>query len=167
MTDKKDKTFHKNQDAAAGEVQALEKQVAELSDKYLRAMADLENARKRAGADVENAARSRAIGVASQFLPLVDAIDAAAGHSPDDEGIQTLGKAAANVLAKLGVVRIETVGQTLNPQFHNAILTEESDLPENTITKEMQSGFMFGDAVLRAAMVAVASARKETDEKQD
>jgi molecular chaperone GrpE len=167
MTDKKDKILHKDRDAAAGEIQALEKQVAELSDKYLRAMADLENARKRAGADIENAARSRAVGVAGQFLPLIDAIDAAAGHSPDDDGILSLQKAAANVLAKLGIVRIEAVGQTLNPQFHNAILVEESDLPENTITKEMQPGFMFGDAVLRAAMVAVAGAGKETDEKQD
>lgn len=166
MTDKKDKIVQKNQDSDAGKTPDSEKQIAELKDKYLRAMAELENTRKRAGADIESAARSRAMNIAEQFLPLIDAIDAAAGHSPEDEGIQALRKASENVLAKLGVVRIETAGQMLNPQFHNAISTEESELPENAITKEIQSGFMFGDSVLRAAMVAVSSAKERTDEKQ-
>ena len=135
---------------------SINDELADMRDKYLRTLAELENTRKRAGNDAENAARARAMSVAEQFMPLIDAIDKAAEHTPNDEGIITLKKAADNTLVKIGITRIETTGQILNPQFHNAISTEESDLPANTITREMQSGFMFGDTVLRAAMVMVS-----------
>ncbi|MDR2268639.1 MAG: nucleotide exchange factor GrpE [Rickettsiales bacterium] len=131
-------------------------ELEEMKDKYLRTLAELENTRKRAVNDTENAARARAMSVAEHFLPLIDAIDKAVEHTPDDEGVATLKKAADNTIAKIGIVRIETAGETLNPQFHNAISTEDSDLPANKITKEMQSGFMFGDSVLRPAMVIVS-----------
>lgn len=149
MNEKPEIKDQKNTDAEINEL-------ADMKDKYLRTLAELENTRKRAGNDAENAARARAMSVAEQFLPLIDAIDKAAEHAPDDEGTATLKKASDNTLAKIGITRIETSGQILNPQFHNAISTEESDLPANTITREMQSGFMFGDTVLRAAMVAVS-----------
>jgi molecular chaperone GrpE len=162
MKDKKEGNYQENlKPADDGDHAAeLERQITELKDKYLRAMAELENTRKRAGADIESGARSRAAGVAGHFLPLIDAIDAAAEHSPEDEGIRTLKKAADNTLAKLGIIRIESVGKMLNPQFHNAILTEESDAPANTIVKELQAGFMFGDAVLRSAMVSASKGKE-------
>jgi len=138
--------------------------IDELNDKYLRALAELENARKRAALDIENAARARAMSIAEQFLPLIDAIGKAAEIAPDDEGIKVLKKAADNAMSGVGIVGIETVGQMLNPQFHNAITTEESELPANTIIKEIQPGFMFGDTVLRAAMVAAAAPKKSDAE---
>ena len=131
-------------------------ELEEMRDKYLRAMAELENVRRRSVADVESVARSRAIAVADEFLPLVDAIDAAAGLSADDEGIVTLKKAADSALARVGIVKISAVGEQLNPQFHNAISSEESDKAPGTIIKELQVGYMFGDSVLRTAMVVVA-----------
>jgi len=131
-------------------------ELTELRDKYLRAMAELENVRRRAAVDVESVARGRAIAVADEFLPLVDAIDAAGNLAPGDEGIATLKKAADSALARIGIVRIAAVGEVLNPQFHNAISSEESDAPANTIIKELQTGYMFGDSVLRTAMVIVA-----------
>ncbi len=59
----------------------LEKEIVELNDKYLRAMAELENTRRRAAIDAESAARARAISIAENFLPLVDAINAAAKNA--------------------------------------------------------------------------------------
>jgi len=139
-------------------------EIAELRDKYLRAMAELENTRKRAAVDIENVARGRAISIAEQFLPLVDAIDKASLLAPNDEGIIVLKKASDNTLAKLGIVRMETIGQIMNPLFHNAVSTIESDKPQNTIVEEMQAGFMFGDSVLRTAMVIVS--KGESDESK-
>jgi molecular chaperone GrpE len=163
MTDKKDKIVREDPPAGENPAPDPEKEIAELKDKFLRAMADAENTRRRAAADIENTARARAMSVAGEFLPLVDAIDAAAAHAPEDEGIRALKKAADNVLAKIGIMRIETIGQMLNPQFHNVIMAEESDRPANTIVRELQSGFMFGDMVLRSAMVAVAKEEKNAD----
>lgn len=91
----------------------------------------------------------------------MDAIDAAAKHNPDDEGIRSMALAMDNALAQIGVTKMESVGQVLNPQFHNAVQvvdapSESGDKPAaNTIIEEVQPGYMFGDTVLRAAMVVV------------
>ncbi|MCL2017704.1 MAG: nucleotide exchange factor GrpE [Alphaproteobacteria bacterium] len=142
---------------SADEIQQLREQIAELSDKYLRARAEAENTKRRASIDCDAAARTRAMLVAENFLPLIDAIDAAFAHAPDDSGIQTMASAAGGALAKVGILKIESVGQKLNPQFHNAVSTVETDDAESgIITEELQTGYMFGDTVLRTAMVIVA-----------
>ena len=69
------------------EIEKLNVQIAELNDKYLRAVAEIENTRRRAAIDSESAARNRAMAVARHFLPVIDAVSAALAHSPDDAGI--------------------------------------------------------------------------------
>lgn len=147
-------------DAPANEnidVEKLQSQLAEMNDKYLRLAAEMENTRRRAALDAESRARNRAMGVAEKILPVMDAVDAALKHSPDDEGIKSMARALESAFAQIGITKIESVGETLNPMFHNAIQVIESpDHKTNTIVEEMQSGYMFGDAVLRTAMVVVA-----------
>ena len=139
------------------EIDALNAQIAELNDKYLRAAAELENTRRRAAIDADTSARNRAMSVARHFLPVVDAIYAAQNHKPDDAGVVAMVRAVESACAAVGIVKIETVGQKLNPQFHNAIqVVETPDTESNTIVEEMQTGYMFGDAVLRPAMVIVS-----------
>lgn len=140
-----------------GETAALRDELAAMSDKYLRTAAELENTRRRATLDADNAARVRAMSVATKFLPLVDAIVSASAHNPDDTGVQSMVRALDSTLAQIGITRIETVGAQLNPQFHNAIsVVDAPDTETNTITAEMQAGYMFGDIVMRPAMVIVA-----------
>lgn len=135
----------------------LQNQVAELNDKYLRAAAEVENMRRRCELDAQNMARARAGRVAENFLPLIDAIDAGLKHAPDDAGILAMNSAANAALEKSGIVRIKTIGEPLNPMHHNAVSTVDANGVEpNIITDELQSGFMFGDNVLRTAMVIVA-----------
>ena len=139
------------------EVEQLNAKIAELNDKYLRAAAELENTRRRAAIDAEASARNRAMSVARHFLPVVDAVYAALNHNPDDAGIAAMVKAVQAACANIGMVKIETVAQKLNPQFHNAVqVVESEDAESNTIIEEMQAGYMFGDTVLRPAMVVVA-----------
>ena len=139
------------------EIEKLNVQIAELNDKYLRAMAELENTRRRAAIDIDAAARNRAMSVARNFLPVMDAVNAALAHNPDDAGIIAMAHAVESACANIGMIKIESIGQKLNPQFHNAIqVIEVADTESNTIVEEMQSGYMFGDAVLRPAMVIVA-----------
>ena len=140
------------------QVTALENEIRELNDKYLRTAAELENTRRRAAIDADAAARRRAMGVASHFLPVMDAVTAALAHAPDDAGIIALQRAIAAAFAQIGIVKIESVGETLNPQFHNAIqaIAATDDKKPNTIIEELQAGYMFGDTVLRTAMVIVA-----------
>ena len=147
-------------DAPANEnidVEKLQSQLAEMNDKYLRLAAEMENTRRRAALDAESRARNRAMGVAEKILPVMDAVDAALKHNQDDAGIQSMARALESAFAQIGIVRIESVGKPLNPMFHNAIqVVDNPDHKTNTIIEEMQSGYMFGDAVLRTAMVVVA-----------
>ena len=137
----------------------LNTKIADLNDKYLRIAAELENTRRRAALDIESVSRNRAMGVAEKILPVMDAINAALKHNPDDEGIKTMERALQNAFAQIGITKIDTVGEILNPQFHNAI--QMVDKPDdktatNTIVDEMQAGYMFADTVLRPAMVVVS-----------
>ena len=136
----------------------LTKKLAELNDKYLRAAAELENTRRRAALDVESRARTRAMGWQRKILPVMDAVQAALKHSPDDEGIKSMARALDAAFAQIGIVKIESVGQVMNPMFHNAIqvVPVSEGVKPNTIVEELQSGYMFGDTVMRTAMVVVA-----------
>lgn len=148
-------------DASDSEIEKLNAQIAELTDKFLRLAAELENTRRRAAIDIESTARNRAMSVAKKFLPVMDAIDAALQHSPDDAGIKSMAAAMNDAFSQIGITKIESVGQIMNPQFHNAIQVVDAPAdtepkPEpNTIVSELQPGYMFGDTVLRTAMVTV------------
>ena len=146
-------------DKQAEIIEQLNNKIAELNDKYLRMAAELENTRRRSALDIESVSRNRAMSVAEKILPVMDAITAAIKHNPEDEGIKTMLRAMENAFAKIGIVKIESIGEILNPQFHNAI--QMVDKPDektatNTIIDEMQAGYMFGDTVLRPAMVVVS-----------
>lgn len=142
---------------ATPDIEKLQNQLAEMNDKYLRIAAELENTRRRAALDAESRARNRAMGVAEKILPVMDAIDAALKHAPNDEGIKSMARAMESAFAQIGIVKIESIGEPLNPMFHNAIQVIESpDKKPNTVIDEMQTGYMFGDTVLRTAMVVVS-----------
>ena len=107
-------------------IQDLNSKIAELNDKYLRVAAELENTRRRASIDIESVSRNRVISVAEKILPVMDAVEMALKHTPDDEGIKTMEKALSNAFAKIGIVKIEAIGEILNPQFHNAVQVVET-----------------------------------------
>lgn len=138
-------------------VEKLTAQLADMNDKYLRLAAELENTRRRSALDAESRARNRAMSVAQKILPVMDAVDAALKHAPDDAGIKSMAMALDSAFKEIGIAKIETVGQPLNPMYHNAIQVIESpEYTSNTVVDEMQSGYVFGDTVLRTAMVVVA-----------
>ena len=137
----------------------LNTKIAELNDKYLRIAAELENTRRRASLDIESVSRNRAMGVAEKILPVMDAVIAALKHNPDDEGIKSMQRALESAFEQIGITKIKSVGEQLNPQFHNAIQIVDKPTPEtatNIIVEEMQPGYTFGDTVLRTAMVVVS-----------
>jgi molecular chaperone GrpE len=139
------------------EIEQLQKQLAEMNDKYLRLAAELENTRRRSELDAQSRARNRAISVAEKILPVMDAVDAALKHTPDDAGIKSMAMALESAFNQIGITRIESVGKPLNPMHHNAIqVIAVPDTTSNTVVDEMQAGYMFGDTVLRTAMVDVA-----------
>lgn len=144
------------------QIAQLNAQIAELNDKYLRLAAELENTRRRSALDAESRARNRAMGIAEKILPVMDAVDAAVMHSPDDAGIKSMAMALESAFSQIGISRIKSVGEILNPAYHNAVqVTDASPDADprpapNTILSEIQAGYTYCDNILRPAMVIVS-----------
>ena len=62
------------------------------------------------------------------------------------------------VLTKLGIEEIPALGETFDPNLHNAVMhVDDESAAENTIVEVFQTGFRAGDKVVRFAMVKVAN----------
>ena len=63
-----------------------------------------------------------------------------------------------DVLNKLGIVEIPSLGEKFDPNYHNAVMHVDDDsVEDNTIVEVFQAGFKTGDKVVRFAMVKVAN----------
>ncbi len=154
-----------NTETAEKEVSdALEKcrtELEECKDKYLRMLAEYDNYRKRTQKEREGVyadALSDAIGA---FLPVLDNLARAA--AVDDatkiaEGLALTVKQAHKVLDQLKVEETAKVGDTFDPNIHNAVMHVEDDTHgEGEIVEVFQPGYRRGDKIIRHAMVKVAN----------
>ena len=97
-----------------------------------------------------------------QFLPVYDNLTRALKQGTEDEayrkGVEMIMTQFENTLEKLGVKKIESLGQTFDPKLHNAVMhVDDEEQGENTIVEVFQEGFTVNDRVIRFAMVKVAN----------
>lgn len=141
----------------------LEQQLGELMQDLQRTRADFENYRKRVETEKHMARAHGRVGAISQLLPVIDTIERAIGHVPEDlknnpwvAGIVGVTKQLEKSLVELDVKRITAApGTPFNPEFHEAVQFDESDGEHEVIAEELQAGYMLGDDVLRHSMVKV------------
>lgn len=151
------------------EVEKLEGQIADLTDRLLRAHADMDNIRKRGEREKEETAKyaitkfARDIaGVADNFERAIQAVPAGSAEENSTlkllvEGVSMTEREFLNVLEKNGVRRVNPKGEAFNPHLHQAVMEiQNPDLPPGTITEVYQQGYVIEDRVLRPAMVVVA-----------
>jgi molecular chaperone GrpE len=147
----------------------LEAELAEAKQQVLYAQAEVQNVRRRAEAEAKTARDYAAVPFARDILSVADnlqrALDAIpAGLREDDKfkglvnGLEATGRELTNVFQRHGITRIDAVGQTLDPNRHQAMIEIPSDQPAGTVVQEMQAGYMIKDRLLRPAMVGVAKA---------
>ena len=143
---------------AAKEIEELNKKLAEYDDRYLRLAAEYDNYRKRSVKEKSDAYADAYIDAVKQLLPLADSMDKALEFSPDDDGIKALYKQFTDIFAKIGITAIESDQKEFDPNLHNAIMHEDDDsLGENLVVQTFQKGYMFGEKVIRHAMVKVVN----------
>jgi molecular chaperone GrpE len=135
-------------------------QLAEYEDKYLRTAAALENTRKQAdrNAQVRNLQRLRDFG--AQLLEVTDNLERALEHgNPDDplyEGVRFTLRQFYDTLEREGITPINVQpGALFNPHLHEAVETEDVDIPDVRVTLVRQRGYTFEGQVLRPARVVV------------
>jgi len=155
-----------NKNAKAGdspsEIERLKEDLRREHDMYLRALADYDNYRRRVERDRSAAARSGKRELILQLLEVLDGFDRALQHMGDapssvSEGLQLLQRKLLNVLEAQGVTSLQSLGETFDPEFHDAIGTVQSEeFKPGTVADEVQRGYRWGDDVLRPARVRVA-----------
>ena len=141
-----------------------DKEIAELKDKYLRTLADSENARKRIRQQSEESVRIQRESILRDLLPIIDNLERAlaAARSGTDaktilDGVEMTVRALIDFLRGQGVTPIQSVGQSFDPNRHEAVDHVASDAhPPNTVVDEFHRGYLIGDRTLRAARVSVA-----------
>jgi len=137
----------------------------EYLDKYQRTLAEYDNFRKRTIKEKEQLAGDTKIYIVSCLLPVLDNLERAevAAENESDEnplktGVQMIIRSVKEEFEKLGVKEIEALGQTFDPNYHNAVMhIEDETVAENTVAEVFQKGYAVGDKVIRPSMVKVAN----------
>ena len=129
-------------------------------DKYLRLAAEYDNFRKRSAKEREKTYTDARADVIGKLLPVYDNLERALKMECSDEsyykGVELIMTQLTDMLDSLGVKEIPAVGQSFDPNLHNAVMSVENpELGENMIAEEYQKGFTLGDRVIRFSTVVV------------
>lgn len=154
----------KNNEACDKEDANSEKdKILELEDKYKRLLAEFDNFRKRSEKESMQMCDIGASLVIGKVLPVLDNFERALQNVPEDlktnpfvEGIDKTYKQFLKILEELDVKPIEALGKKFDVKLHNAVLSDdESDAEVDSITEELQKGYMYKETVVRPSMVKV------------
>ena len=149
-------------EAEAPPARDYEAELAAEKDKYLRLAAEYDNYRRRSQKEREALYADVKSDTVTALLPVYDNLSRALALGSTDEaflkGIQMTMNQLEEIFTKLGVAAIPAVGETFDPEKHNAVRhIDDENVGENIIVEEFQKGFTLGDKVIRFAMVVVAN----------
>lgn len=139
-----------------------DQQIADLTDRLQRTMAEFDNYRKRTEKEKASMYIIGAKEIIEKILPVVDNFERGLATAQEGDafadGMKMIYKQMMTILDDLGVKAIEAVGQPFDPNYHNAVMhVEDESLGENVVAEELQKGYTYKDFVIRHSMVKVAN----------
>ena len=146
----------------------LESELEKLRNEVLYAQAETQNVRRRLEKEKTDASAYAATGFARDILSVADNLSRALTAIPaelrDDErlkpmltGIEMTAKEVESVFQRHGIIRIESLGEKLDPNKHQPMVElPHAEAEPGTVIQEMQAGYMIKDRLLRPALVGVA-----------
>jgi molecular chaperone GrpE len=168
LENEEEQTQEVEQEEPQSETELLQKEVADLKDKYARVHADFENIKKRLEREKYTALEYANEKFAKDMIPVLDALDGAINSINSDgdkaelfdklkEGVELTHKQLLTSLEKHGVTRVSH-DEKFDPNIHNAVQSVESeDVESGEIVQTFQTGYKYKDRPLREAMVIVAN----------
>jgi molecular chaperone GrpE len=148
--------------AAEEKLKSVERDLETLKDRHLRSLAEFENLRKRSEREKSDARRVALADLAREFLPVVDSFESALAHATSDDlagdfgqGVLLIHRQLSDLWRKHGLREVETVGG-FDPNHHEAVATEESTEPPNSVLEVLRKGYTLDDRLIRPALVKVA-----------
>jgi len=152
--------------SGAGEAPApsneLEKKLKEAEQKHLYLYAEFENFKKRAIREQQEAAKFGWKNTALDLLEIQDNFERALAFAKPEadpnlvNGIKMVSQQFRATLEKQGVAVIPSIGESFNPDLHEAVGQIPSDQPEGTIVQEQQKGYTLHGRLLRPSRVLLS-----------
>jgi molecular chaperone GrpE len=145
------------------ELLAAEERAKNHWDQYMRALAEVDNVRKRAAKDLESTRQFAVERFAQDLVAVKDSLEL---------GIATSGKAdvaslvegqgatlrlLAKAFEKAQIEELNPEGQPFNPEMHEAMMAQPSDVAANTVLSVVQKGYVLNGRLLRPARVIVSA----------
>ena len=142
-------------------------------DVAARSQAELDNYRKRMAREKSDAIKYANASLLGELLPVLDnfqmGLDAAKADGEDSiiaRGMEMVRKQLDDFLTNTGAVEIPAVGETFDPNQHEAISQQFSDeVPEGQIISQIRAGYRLHDRLLRAPNVVVSKGPEEKGNK--
>jgi molecular chaperone GrpE len=144
------------------QLEAARQEAAENHDKYLRALAESENMRKRMERLCDDRVWHEKKRLLTQLLELADQLEAAFKYAPADDpvgtGIRMTYQQLQKTLDQEGVQTLQALGETFDPNIHEAIELTDGPGEPNKVTYEYRKGYTLNGKLLRPARVQVTKA---------
>ncbi|MDF3019178.1 MAG: hypothetical protein K0Q92_481 [Steroidobacteraceae bacterium] len=134
-------------------------------EQYLRALADVDNVRKRGAKDLESARQFAVEKFAQDLIGVKDSLELGIQNSAKGdvaalvEGQSATLRLLAKAFEKAQIEEINPEGQAFNPELHEAMMTQPSDAPPDTVLTVIQRGYQLNGRLLRPARVVVSAAK--------
>ena len=157
----------------------LEEKLKNAEEKLLRSLADSENQRRRFEKEIKDAFDFGGYNFAKEILTSLDNLQRAKKSIQEDEvlkkskefekffkNIEIIEKDLISTFEKNKIVKINCLNKSFDPNFHQAMLEiEDNKVKPGTIVQEIQTGFMFGERLLRPSFVGISKKKAEKNEK--
>lgn len=146
------------------QIAALQAELAQAKEDFLRAKAETDNTRRRAQTDIANAHKYASENFAESLLAVKDSLEAAL--KDQSAAIDTLKSGVELTLRQLNaafekgkVAELNPVGEKFDPNKHQSIASVEADGEPGVVVSVLQKGYQISDRVLRPALVTVSKAK--------
>lgn len=136
-------------------------------DLALRSQADFENFRKRSIREKEDAVKFANASFLERLIPICDnfelGLNAARGSAESSAilaGMDMVSKQLTDFLQSSGVEAVNAEGQPFDPNVHEAVAQEASDIvPENVVIRQLRRGYKMRERLIRPSTVVVSKGK--------
>ena len=151
-------------DTNDSELEALQNQIGELKDKYLRLVADFDNFRKRTARERLELIQTASKDVITDLLTVLDDSERAEKQLQNSEDVNAIREGVTLVFNKLrnslhgkGLRPMQSIGSEFNPELHEAIteIPAPNEEMKGKVIDEVQKGYYLNDKIIRHAKVVV------------
>jgi molecular chaperone GrpE len=132
-------------------------------EQYMRALADVDNVRKRAAKDIESARQFAVERFAQELVGVKDSLELAIANAGKAdvasliEGQNATLRLLSKAFEKANIEEVNPEGKPFNPELHEAMMTQPSDAPPDTVLAVIQRGYTLNGRLLRPARVVVSA----------